>query len=147
MKIFKCITYSFALLIGTSIAFCAHTDYDHNSGDYPPTKPAKSVVKKEPLSDQLQIGKKLFKVNCAACHNRNMIDDLTGPAISGTLERWEGREALLYQWIRNSSAVIASGDAYAVQLYQRYNKSAMTAFRNLKDAEIEALLAYIARND
>ena len=32
-------------------------------------------------------GEALFKANCASCHNRNMKDDLTGPALGGVEER------------------------------------------------------------
>ncbi|HRW76688.1 MAG TPA: cytochrome c, partial [Saprospiraceae bacterium] len=67
-------------------------------------------------------GKQLFKANCAQCHNRNMKDNLTGPALGGVQERWAGREELLYGWIRNSQSVIASGDPYAVDLYNTWNK-------------------------
>jgi mono/diheme cytochrome c family protein len=94
-------------------------------------------------NDLADKGKALFKVNCQSCHNKNMIDAMTGPALGGTLERWEGREELLYEWIRNSSAVIASGDPYAVSLYNEYNKAVMSSFPNLTDADIDALLAYI----
>ncbi len=88
-------------------------------------------------------GKALFKANCATCHNKNMKDKLTGPALGGAEERWEGREALLYEWIRNSQAVIDQGDAYAVALYKEYNNSVMTAFPSLTDAQITNMLAYI----
>jgi cytochrome c2 len=94
----------------------------------------------EPNLDE---GKVLFKNNCASCHNKTMKDDLTGPALGGVQQRWEGREELLYSWIRNSSAVIASGDAYAVNLYSKWNNSVMTAFPNLTDQEIESMLGYI----
>ena len=33
-------------------------------------------------------GNTLFKNNCASCHNKNMKDDLTGPALGGVEERW-----------------------------------------------------------
>lgn len=88
-------------------------------------------------------GKDLFKADCAACHNKNMKDDLTGPALGGVQSRWAGKEKLLHDWIRNSQAVIASGDAYAVALYNKHNKSLMTPFPSLKDEEIENILAYV----
>ncbi len=93
----------------------------------------------DPVIDQ---GKALFKTNCAQCHNRNMKDDLTGPALGGSQERWESEE-LLYSWIRNSQGVIASGNEYAISVYNKYNKSVMNPFPNLKDEEIAAILAYI----
>lgn len=101
---------------------------------------ATNTILADEVADQ---GKALFKANCASCHNKNMIDDMTGPALGGTNERWEGREELLYEWIRNSSAVIATGDPYAVNLFNQYNKSVMTSFPNLTDDEINALLVYI----
>ena len=36
----------------------------------------------------IEAGKTLFKNNCASCHNKNMKDKLTGPALGGTQERW-----------------------------------------------------------
>ena len=72
-----------------------------------------------------------------------MKDKMTGPALAGTDVRWEGREELLYEWIRNSQAVIATGDAYSVNLYKEYNNSIMTAFPNLTDQQIESILGYI----
>ncbi len=88
------------------------------------------------------IGKTLFTNQCATCHNRNMKDKLTGPALAGVETRWETK-AKLYAWIRNSQGVIASGDAYAVKLYNDFGKSQMPAFPNLKDADIDNILAYI----
>lgn len=91
----------------------------------------------------IESGKALFKANCAQCHNRNMKDNLTGPALGGTQERWAGKEELLYAWIRNSQAVIATGDPYAVSLYNQWNKVLMNPFPNLTDDDIASLLVYI----
>jgi len=88
-------------------------------------------------------GKALFKQYCAQCHNKNMKDKLTGPALGGVEERWEGREELLYAWIRNSQEVIASGDEYSVNLYNEYNKSVMNPFVFLEDDQIASLLLYV----
>lgn len=144
MRLFKFMFYGFAFLIGLTIAFCSNTNYDQNSAyTYPDV--ATPIIDSYPdfPKSEYSEGKHLFKRNCAACHNRNMQDDMTGPALKGTKERWKGREELLYQWIRNSQAVVASGDEYAIQLYNDWNKSVMTAFPNLKDEDIKALLDYI----
>lgn len=145
MRLFKFMFYGFGFFIGLTIAFCANTN--DNNYSYQDSSKVSSIntllSSNEEKTDTYKVGKKLFKSNCAACHNKNMIDDMTGPALAGTSERWAGREELLYQWIRNSQALIASGDPYAVGLYNQYNKSVMTAFPNLKDEEITALLEYI----
>ena len=101
--------------------------------------------KKSKLTDQENNGKKLFRMNCASCHNRNMVDDLTGPALRGVTERWSGRETLLYDWIRNSQKVISTGDPYAVNLYKKWGKDPMSAFPNLTDENIADLLSFIER--
>ena len=87
-----------------------------------------------------QDGKALFSANCASCHAPHK--KLTGPALAGVESRWSSKENL-YSWIRNSSAYLKTGDPYAVNLYNEYNKIAMNAFPTLKDAEIDAILTYI----
>ncbi|SIQ23323.1 c-type cytochrome [Maribacter ulvicola] len=91
-------------------------------------------------------GKALFNQNCAACHSLNR--KMTGPALENVESRLSEEEGLdkewLYAWIRNSSAVIKSGDAYANKLYAEYNQAAMTAFPTLSDSDIDDILAYTA---
>ncbi|GAB1856243.1 c-type cytochrome [Flavobacteriaceae bacterium MHTCC 0001] len=90
-------------------------------------------------------GKSLFNANCAACHKLDK--KMTGPALRNVEARLadEGLDrAWIYAWIRNSSAVIKSGDAYANKIYNEYNKSQMTAFPQLSDADIDNILAYTA---
>ena len=88
-----------------------------------------------------QDGKKLFQDNCASCHKIDA--KLTGPALRGVEDRWPDK-AKLHAWIRNSASVIASGDPYAVKLFAEYNKTAMTPFPQFSDADIDAILKYIA---
>ena len=88
-----------------------------------------------------QDGKALFSANCASCHKVDK--DLTGPALMGVADRWPDK-AKLHSWIRNSSAVLATGDKYANDLFLKWNKTAMTQFPNFTDAEIDAILKYIA---
>ena len=89
---------------------------------------------------QAQDGKALFQQKCASCHAINK--NLTGPALSGVEDRWPNK-ADLYRWIRNSAALIKEGHPRAVEVYNQYNKIQMTAFPELKDADIDAILAYV----
>jgi len=92
------------------------------------------------FSSQAQDGKTLFQTNCASCHQVHK--KLTGPALAGVEERWPNKKNL-YAWIRNSAAFLKTGDAYANNLYNEYNKVAMNQFPGLTDAEIDAMLVYI----
>jgi mono/diheme cytochrome c family protein len=85
-------------------------------------------------------GKALFQANCASCHNP--YKDLTGPALNGVSGRTPGKE-WLYKWIHNSSALIASGDKYANEIYTKWNKVAMTSFPSLSTEEIDAIITYV----
>lgn len=87
-----------------------------------------------------QDGKALFSANCASCHAVNK--KLTGPALAGVEDRWPEKKNL-YAWIKNSAAFLKTGDAYANNLYNEYNKVAMNNFPGLSDADIDAILAYI----
>ncbi len=92
---------------------------------------------------ELDQGMQLFKNNCGSCHAKNMKVKMTGPALAGVEERWEGDNERLYAWIRNSQAFLATGDEYANNLYQEYGGSVMTAFPSLTDSEIANILSYI----
>ena len=83
-------------------------------------------------------GKKLFNANCAACHKLNK--KAVGPALKGVSAKYD--KEWLYSWIKNSSAMIKSGDAQAVAIWEEYNKTAMTAFPLLSNADVDNILAY-----
>ena len=67
-------------------------------------------------------GKQLFNQNCAACHALNK--KMTGPALAGVSEKYD--KEWLYQWIKNSPAMIKDGDADALKIYNEYNQAAIT---------------------
>ena len=87
-------------------------------------------------------GANLFKQNCASCHNTKMEKAMTGPGLYGVMDRVPSRE-WLYPWIKNSGAVIAAGDPYAIKIYEENEKAAMTAMEYLTDENIDDILAYI----
>ena len=86
----------------------------------------------------IDAGQTLFKNNCAVCHA--VQNQLVGPALAGVYERqsidW------ITAFVQNSQKVIQSGDPYAVQLYEQYNKTEMTSFDFSRD-EVVAILTYI----
>ena len=84
-------------------------------------------------------GGALFKANCAQCHSTGS-NKVIGPGLKDVHTR--RNEAWILPWVKNSQAVIKSGDAYANKLYNDYNQTAMPSF-SLQDAEIKAILAYI----
>lgn len=85
-------------------------------------------------------GKALFQANCAACHNP--YKDATGPALNGVDSRVPSKE-WLYKWIKNSASLIGSGDKYANDIYNKWNKTAMTAFPSLTNEEMDAIITYV----
>lgn len=84
-------------------------------------------------------GEKLFTANCTSCHAIN--EKVVGPALKDVHKR---REATwLIKWVKNSQALIKSGDATAVALYKENNESVMTSFENLSDAQVTSIVEYI----
>ncbi|MBC6610762.1 c-type cytochrome [Hymenobacter sp. BT507] len=82
-------------------------------------------------------GDALFKGNCAQCHAVN--EKVVGPALAGITKRRP--MSWIIPWIKNSSKVVASGDAYAVKLFNEYGKQQMPSFA-LSDDEIKSIIAY-----
>lgn len=89
-------------------------------------------------------GKTLFSANCASCHSKNMKDDLTGPALGGTRQRWSTYPRKdLYEWIRNSQSMIKKGHPRARVLWSKWKPVVMNNFPALTDEQIEYLLLYM----
>lgn len=94
------------------------------------------------LSEVAKKGEAIFNLNCIACH---MITEekVIGPGLQGVTKRRE--KEWIKKFVKNSQAVIESGDEYAVKLYEEYNKTLMTSF-NFTDEEFESLYAYLEAN-
>jgi mono/diheme cytochrome c family protein len=92
-------------------------------------------------------GEKLFKQNCAVCHDimhRQFIE----PGLQGFYSKIpEPKTEWLKNYILNSIKVYKSGDDYAKQLRQQYPKDTMTAFEGyLQDKDINDIMIYVVGN-
>ena len=97
-----------------------------------------SITASAQSDETVQAGKKLFNANCAACHKLNK--RAVGPALRGISSKYD-RE-WLYSWIKNSTAMVKSGDAQAVAIYEEYNGSVMTSFQQFSNDDIDNIIAY-----
>jgi mono/diheme cytochrome c family protein len=97
-----------------------------------------SITASAQSDEAVQAGKKLFNANCAACHKLNK--RAVGPALRGISSKYD-RE-WLYSWIKNSTAMVKSGDAQAVAIYEEYNGSVMTSFQQFSNDDIDNIIAY-----
>lgn len=88
----------------------------------------------------ISAGESLFNNNCRACHRVH--EKLIGPALAGVTQRTPSID-WIKSFVKNSAALIASGDEYANALYNEYNKTQMTSFTTLKDDDIMNILAYV----
>ena len=98
---------------------------------YIPATPAEAAAITE--------GDDLFKNNCAQCHAVN--DKVVGPALAGITKRRS--ISWLIPWVKNSSKVIASGDEYAVKLFNDYSKQQMPAFPQLSDKDVKNIVTWV----
>ena len=90
-----------------------------------------------------QDGEKLFKANCASCHNP--IKNATGPKMQGAKDKWinAGEGDLIYEWVKNPSELYSSGKSKMAKAIWDYSPTAMTAQGHLSNEEIDAVFAYV----
>lgn len=93
--------------------------------------------------EAIAAGKTVFNANCKQCHKLDQKN--VGPALRGITDRQS--IAWAKSFIKNSQAVIASGDAYATALYKEYNNTVMPSHEFLSDGDLDNLLAYIEYGD
>ena len=104
-------------------------------GEYKNTMTQQPIVANEKKID----GEMLFINNCANCHKPDK--DYTGPALQGSLKRWQNDKKAMYTFIRNPQKSIEQ-NSYAKKIFKKWNGTLMTAFPNLSDEEIDKIMAY-----
>jgi len=93
--------------------------------------------------EAIAAGKSVFNANCKTCHKLDQ--KMIGPALRGVTDRQTPEWAKSF--IKNSSAVIASGDEYATALFAEFNNTVMPAHAFLSDDDLNNLLSYIEYGD
>ncbi|PRY54315.1 quinol:cytochrome c oxidoreductase pentaheme cytochrome subunit [Arcticibacter pallidicorallinus] len=104
------------------------------TADAAPAEAAAAPSKGDPAA-----GAAIYKQKCTSCHAIDRA--VVGPALKGMSERHD--EQWLIKWIRNSQALVASGDPAAVKVFEEYNKVVMTPFPELTDDDIVNIIAYV----
>jgi mono/diheme cytochrome c family protein len=142
-RVVSAIQLSMLLLIlcmGTMVYVYANQNFESSNINQANTSVVNAPNSVAVLTDEQKHGQELFTNNCASCHA--ITDEaVVGPGLKGATTRrpvdW------ILTWVKNPQKVIAGGDKYAVDLYNKYNKAQMTAFPNFKDEDIKSILAYI----
>ncbi len=111
--------------------------------DDKPLKTETDIASSQTVDPKVAIGKKLYQANCAACHKLDK--KLIGPPLGNVAEKRE--MDWLKLWIKDNNALRASGDKDAVAIFKEYNGMPMTAYPQLSDEDIEAIIAYTSVGD
>ena len=123
------------------LSFCGNRIFAENTGECglreSEFQPGKSViVSKSPE------GQKLFKQNCAPCHQSHNDQLLTGPGFKGIFDRVS--EEYFIRYTLNYERVKKEGDAYANMLTARYDSLAMPIFEGqLSENDIKEIIKFL----
>lgn len=89
-----------------------------------------------------QDGEGLFKAKCGACHILGK--DGTGPNLKGVKQKWTdaGEGDLLFEWVKNSTALIAGGKSTLANTVKGYSAMDMPA-QDVTKEDVDAILTYV----
>jgi hypothetical protein len=92
------------------------------------------------------IGKNVFANLCASCHNKNMIDDLTGPALSGSISRFGNDTSRYFEYVKSPHLYLLKElDARVVSLHKEFGEVEKPGFEGLTQNELKSILLYVDR--
>ena len=89
-----------------------------------------------------QDGEGLFKSKCSTCHN--LKKDMVGPKLQGVKQKWTDAEEgeMLYEWVKNSDMLIASGKSQMALAIKDFDLSTMSP-QTVTNEEVDAILDYV----
>jgi cytochrome c2 len=100
---------------------------------------AVDVQQENDVNPRILEGKTIFRDQCQSCHYIER--EGFGPALGSVTKRRP--KAWLRDFVENSQAVIRSGDAYAINLYQAFDQREMVPMPFLSDEEFDNIMEYI----
>ena len=89
-----------------------------------------------------QDGEALFKAKCNTCH---LVDKAsTGPILKGVKQKWSdaGESEMLYEWVKNSTGLIAGGKSKMANEIKGFSPMEMPA-QTVSNEEIDAILGFV----
>ncbi len=95
------------------------------------------------LTNNASKGKTLFIYNCATCHNKNMMDKLTGPPL-GDWRNYLKDENEMLLFLHNSKAYLKNKKRLRKKL-KEFEGFECIPFPNLNLEDVKAIIAYIGR--
>jgi mono/diheme cytochrome c family protein len=101
----------------------------------------KPKVVERKLTPQEERGRAVYSANCASCHSA--YKDATGPALKGSLARWNNDTNRLWAFIRNPKEALKEKDPRVNAMFEKYKPTIMTAFPMLTNDELKDLFYYI----
>ncbi|MFN8711575.1 MAG: c-type cytochrome [Bacteroidota bacterium] len=139
------LAFAVTIALLASPTSCNQHDERINGSEPAPQQTAQQATPAAPATAVNSKGKALFKANCSSCHLASE-KKLTGPGLKNVYSRIPGGD-WKYKWIKNSSALAASGDAYSIKIKAEWNNAAMSAFPSLSNEDIDAILEYADAGD
>jgi len=88
-------------------------------------------------------GKEIFKWNCAACHDKTMKNNLTGPALENSFRNWNRDTTLLLSYLNNNTS--SEQIARMKKLRADLKFSGVMHNYQLNNNELKAIIAYMGR--
>jgi len=114
-------------------AFCGTRDYN-----YIPSTDNDTI--------NIKIGKELFRGNCATCHNKNMKQDMTGPALKGAIRRFNNDTIKFTKYlIDQENYLITENDERILLMHDKFMKIKKPKYEELTINDAKSIIKYIEK--